>query len=240
MTPSPELQYLRMVWVSVSIIAFACGVFCLALAAGPDAVAIAWIRPLLHPRDQRNLAFFTAFLRDHILLAISWAAVSLASAVVFAWSIRQRRFEGCVIALVALSAGTAHIAGNVVVPAYAAQRTMKPLFEALPDRLAPEDEIFLVGTADYGAVFYARRDLRQTDLAAARDRSGCTYLLMRARDWTAIPTGDRERLRLIEPDSIGPDTDAGKLLLALSPGVGCSADLDRSRDPPLSSQHRGE
>ncbi len=216
---SPLLtRVLKLVSVAMAVVIVA--VILLLLAAGFGAEPFAWLRSLLHPKDQANLPLLESLLRTRFASFALFAAALVPMMAVFLVSLRQKNWSLLFAALVAFVASGEAVIDEVFRPALAEQRSFKPFMESVRGVVAEGDDLSFYHAFDYGAVFYGRRHIRPLhegfgDPPSADKRS---YLLMWKSDWENLPLESKSRLQhLLTSNGTGPKGEDPLVFVLVKP-----------------------
>lgn len=226
------------VTLALGLVAF----LALLLAVGAGADPLAWLTPLLHPKDQENLPLVAALIRGRFATFALFVAALLPMIVIWLVSVHQKNWTLLFAALVAFVASGEVLIDEVFEPALAEQRSFKPFMETVRGVVDANDTLAFYQAFDYGAVFYARRHIapRQDDFGTPPSGAGRAYVLMWKSHWEGLPPERKEQLQyLLTSAATGPKgRDALVLALVKPPATsapsaapsGAGAKTD-SRDP---------
>lgn len=203
---SPVLErVLRAVGLALAVFLAVAIVFLLAAGAGAD--PLAWLRPLLHPKDQANLPLLATLLRSRFQSFELFVVALVPMMAIFIVSLRQKSWSLLFAAIVAFVASGEALVDEVFQPAIAEQRSFKPFMESVRGVVEPEDDLYFYRAFDYGAVFYARRHIHplHEGLAALPTPGKRSYLLMWKSVWDGLPEEEKGRLQhLLTSSGNGP------------------------------------
>lgn len=196
--------------IQAMAIALAVGVVAavaLLFAVGFGADPFAWIRPLLHPKDQANLPLLATLLRSSFFGFALFVAALMPMMAVFLLSLRQRRWSLLFASLVAFVASGEAVVDEMFQPALAEQRSFKPFMESVRAVVEAGDDLSFYRAFDYGAVFYARRHIRLLHQGFGDSPAGDkrAYVLLWKSEWESLPEEQRSRLhQLLTSAGTGP------------------------------------
>ncbi len=184
----------------------------LLLAYGLGLDALEWIRPLLHRKDQMNLLLVREVLATYWPTACGWAAALAASAWLMLLGARRTRWPLVFAALVLTVAATAAAVHHTFRPRLAHDRTYKPFMAEVVRAAGDSDRLFFYRTFDYGAVFYARRQIPVTNHLP----DAPAWLILPDHAYDRMPAADRARLAVVaRSEGTGPEGRDRLLLVQL-------------------------
>jgi 4-amino-4-deoxy-L-arabinose transferase-like glycosyltransferase len=185
----------------------------LAHALGLD--PLAWIRPLLHRKDQQNLPLVRDVLHSSPATVAAWAlGTGLAGWLLLDGSLRAR-WPQVFAAIVLYVAATAAAIDHTFFPRLGRDRSYEPFIADVMHVVGDSDRLFFFDTFDYGAIFYARRHIPE---ARARLPEAPAWLILTDQAYAHLADTDRARAAiLLRSDGSGPEGRAPYLLVRLDP-----------------------
>jgi hypothetical protein len=173
---------------------------------------LALIRPLLHPKDQGDLPFFSHVVRQHALAFFLWFCVVGPSSIGLLLSMHRQQWGRLFAALVAFTFGTFLLVNNVFQPIVAEARTFRPFMERVSQRVGPAP-LFFHKAFDNGALYYAGRHIPSYD--AALTSPGQPFFLLTWEDeWRKIAAQEPAGLHVVDiSEGTGPKGDHHLVLI---------------------------
>ncbi|MGH7962791.1 MAG: hypothetical protein ACRERD_13340, partial [Candidatus Binatia bacterium] len=185
----------------------------LAQLFGADPLAV--IRPLLHPKDQSNLPFFTGIVSHHLLAFVLWFGVVGPAIFLLLQGVRRWQWGDVFVSLVAFTISTFLLVNTVFQPAVAATRTFRPFMARVVGQIG-DTPLFFYNAFDSGALFYADRRIPFYDPSQRQPASSC-FLLMWEEEWAKIAPQTGNGLRAAEvSEGTGPKGNH-RLVLVYAP-----------------------
>jgi hypothetical protein len=179
----------------------------LLLAVGWGADPLAWLTPLLHPNDQKNLPLMENLIRRRFLSFTLFVAALVPMIVIWLVSVGQKNWSLLFAAVVAFVASGEAVIDEIFQPALAEQRSFKPFMETVRGVVDADDSLAFYRAFDYGAVFYARRHIepRHDDFGNPPVGDGRAYVLMWKSHWEGLIPEQKRRLQhLLTSGGTGP------------------------------------
>lgn len=177
------------------------------LAAGLGADPLAVLRPLLHPKDQANLALLESLVRDRFPSFALFVAALVPMIVIWLLSVRHKNWSLLFAALVAFVVSGEVVVNEVFKPALAEQRSFKPFMESVRGVVDDTDTLSFYRAFDYGAVFYARRHIPplRDGFGDPPGPNARAYVLLWKSRWDRLPPEQQGRLQhLLTSAGTGP------------------------------------
>jgi hypothetical protein len=176
------------------------------------------IRPLLHPKDQSNLPFFSDVVTHHPLAFLFWFGVVGPSALMLLHSIHRQQWGWLFTNLVLFTGSTFLLVNNVFQPIIANARTFKP-FMARVIQQTGDAPLFFYKAFDNGALYYANRHIPHYDAALAPP--GQSFFLLTWEDeWRKIAAQSAPELRNVDiSEGTGPKGKLRLVLVAVTAGA---------------------
>jgi len=188
----------------------------LAQILGHDPLSI--IRPLLHPRDQHNLPFFTAIVAGHLSAFLLWFSVVGPSAFVLMRGIRRQQWGWVFATLTVFTFSTFLLAHRVFQPAVAADRSFRPFMAQVMQQVGATP-VFFYRAFDHGALYYAGCHIPFYNPAQLSLKSPY-FLLMWEEEWAKFVSQEERGLRAIEiSEGTGPKGDHRLALIYVPGGI---------------------
>jgi hypothetical protein len=176
------------------------------------------IRPLLHPKDQSNLPFFSDVVTHHSLAFLFWFGVVGPSALTLLHSIHRQQWGWLFTSLVVFTGSTFLLVNNVFQPIIANARTFKP-FMARVIQQTGEAPLFFYKAFDNGALYYANRHISHYDAALAPPGQAF-FLLTWEDEWRKIAAHSTPELRNVDiSEGTGPKGKLRLVLVAVTAGA---------------------
>jgi len=187
-------------------------VLLIVIASALGAEPLTLLTPLFHPRDQANVPLVQAILRERAAALGLGMAILLAVTGIFAFSVPRHGWAAVFLWLVVLCGGITTVINAVFYPEFARRRSLKTFLTSIRQVVHDSDDLAFYRTFDFGAVFYAGRDIRELrDLPASAGEQR-TYLLIWDDDWQRLAADERARLERLS-DSNPTDAKSGRRLI---------------------------
>lgn len=186
---------------------------------------LALIRPLLHPKDQGNLPFFSHVVRQHALAFLLWFCVVGPASIGLLISLHHQQWERLFAVLVAFTFSTFLLVNNVFQPLVAEARTFRPFMERVRQRVGSAP-LFFHNAFDNGALYYAGRHLPEYNGALAPP--GPSFFLLTWEDeWRKIAAQAPTGLRAIDiSEGTGPKGNHHLVLIEAEASAELPANTD--------------
>jgi 4-amino-4-deoxy-L-arabinose transferase-like glycosyltransferase len=190
---------------------------------------LALIRPLLHPKDQSNLPFFSNVVTQHPFAFVLWFSVIAPAAFLLGYSVYRQHWGQLFTALMAFTFTTFVLVNTVFQPIVAEARTFRPFMARVRQHVGTEP-LFFHKAFDNGALYYANRHVPMYEATLVRPEQPF-FLLMWEDDWQQLAVHDSAALRLIDTsEGTGPKGKRRLVLLAAVPGAQVPADSTQTDD----------
>jgi len=212
--PSAPMRWLLRATVGVAAAAAAL-ILLLLLANAVGLDPLAWIRPLLHRRDQANLPLVRAVLAEQWPIALAWAGALATAAALLLAGARRARWPWVFAALVVATAATAAAIGHTFERRKAEALSYKSFAAEVRQVTGASDRLFALDAFDYGVVFYAGRHV-----PVVRDGlpDAPAWLILGEKTWEQLPPTARQRLRVAaRSEGLGPEGNEHLLLAEVGP-----------------------
>jgi len=179
---------------------------------------LALIRPLLHPKDQGNLPFFSHVVRQHVLAFLLWFSVVGPSSVLLLLSLHRQQWGSLFAVLVAFTFSTFLLVNNVFQPIVAEARTFGPFMGRVTQRVGPAP-LFFHKAFDNGALYYAGRHIPSYDSALVQ--AGQSFFFLTWEDeWRKITAPGPAGLHAVDmSEGTGPKGNHHLVLVEADAGA---------------------
>jgi 4-amino-4-deoxy-L-arabinose transferase-like glycosyltransferase len=176
------------------------------------------IRPLLHPKDQSNLPFFSDVVSRYPLAFLLWFTVVGLSALLLLRSIKKQQWGWLFAALMVFTSSTFLLVNNVFQPAVAAARTFRPFMARVVERIG-DAPLFFYQAFDSGALYYAGRRIPSYD-PALLPPGKASFLLTWEEEWQKIAASNGTGLQVIDvSEGTGPKGNHRLVLVSVPAGA---------------------
>lgn len=190
---------------------------------GHDLLAL--MRPLLHPKDQGNLPFFSNVVLQHAPAFLLWFCVVGPSSIGLLLSMHRQQWGRLFAVLVAFTFGTFLLVNNVFQPIVAEARTFRPFMGRVSQRVGPAP-LFFYKAFDNGALYYANRHIALYDAALA-PLGQLFFLLTWEDEWRKIAAQEPAGLHAVDiSEGTGPKGNHHLVLIAAEAGARLPADTE--------------